>query len=56
MSPEMAFIEIIFLWVLIFLTIKAFYKIDKVAAYLLIPYLLWVTFASILNLTIWILN
>ena len=53
---DMAFLEIIVLWILIFFTIKEFYKIYKIAAYLLIPYLLWVTFASILNLNIWILN
>lgn len=55
-SPLLAFIEILFLWYLIFLTIKAFYKLSRPAAYLLIPYLAWVSFASILNLTIIILN
>ena len=53
---DMAFLEIIILWVLIFFTIKEFYGIHKVASYLLIPYLIWVTFASFLNLYIWILN
>jgi len=51
-----AFVEILVLWFLIFITAKSFYKIDKNAAFLLIPYLLWVTFASILNFSIWILN
>lgn len=55
-SPLLAFIEILVLWYLIFLTIKAFYKISATAAYLLIPYLAWVSFASILNLAIIILN
>ncbi|MBU0660874.1 tryptophan-rich sensory protein [Patescibacteria group bacterium] len=55
-NPLLAFIEIIILWILIFLNIKVFYKIDKRAGYLLIPYLLWVSFASILNLSIVILN
>lgn len=51
-----AFVEIIILAVFIFLTIKSFYKISKTAAYLLIPYFLWVLFASILNLSIVLLN
>jgi tryptophan-rich sensory protein len=44
------------LWISILLTIIAFAKIDRVAAYLLIPYILWVTFASYLNYMIWMLN
>ncbi|MCX6772369.1 MAG: tryptophan-rich sensory protein, partial [Candidatus Micrarchaeota archaeon] len=36
--------------------IKLFWKIDKRAAYLLLPYLAWVSFASLLNLFIWMLN
>ncbi len=55
-SPLYAFIEIIFLWVAILLTIIYFYKINKTSAYLLIPYILWVSFASVLNLAILILN
>ncbi len=55
-SPSLAFIEIIALWVAIVLTIQAFQKISKVASYLLYPYLAWVSFATILNLSIWILN
>lgn len=54
--PLLALITIFLLWVSIFMTIKYFYKISKVASYLLIPYLLWVTFASILNFAIVILN
>ncbi|MGA2668903.1 MAG: TspO/MBR family protein [Ignavibacteria bacterium] len=49
-------IVIIILWVLILVTILSFYKISAISAYLLIPYLLWVTFASVLNFTIWQLN
>ena len=52
----LALIEIIVLWVLIFITLKEFYKINKNAALLLIPYLLWVTFASFLNFNLWLLN
>jgi tryptophan-rich sensory protein len=55
-NPELALINIIVLWIAIFLTIKSFLKISKVAAYLLIPYLLWVSFAGILNLSIVLLN
>ncbi|MBI2326718.1 tryptophan-rich sensory protein [Candidatus Curtissbacteria bacterium] len=55
-NPTLAFIEIVALWVTIFLTIKYFYPISKLAAYLLIPYILWVSFASILNLAIVLIN
>ena len=51
-----AFVWLMFLWVLIILMIYKFYKINKTAAYLQIPYLLWVTFAAYLNLAIAILN
>jgi len=55
-SPFYAFIIIIFLWVLIAGSIYFFYPISKTAAYLLIPYILWVSFAALLNYYIWILN
>ncbi len=55
-NPALAFVDIAALWVAIILTIKVFYKINKLAGNLLIPYLLWVTFATFLNLTIVILN
>lgn len=51
-----AFIEIILMWFFILMTILSFYKINKTAAYLLIPYLCWVSFASVLNGAIWYLN
>lgn len=51
-----AFIWIILLWILIITMIKRFYEISPLAAYLQIPYLLWVTFAAYLNLAIYILN
>ena len=51
-----AFIWLILLWVLIIVMIKGFYKYDKSAAILQIPYLLWVTFAGYLNLGIYLLN
>lgn len=51
-----ALAEIILLWIFILLSILSFYPISKVASYLLIPYLLWVSFASVLNFSIWQLN
>lgn len=51
-----AFGVIIILWLLILLTIRSFLEINKVAAYLLYPYLVWVSFATALNLGIVILN
>jgi tryptophan-rich sensory protein len=55
-SLHVAFIEIVILWCLIlFMTIK-FYALSKPAGFLLIPYLLWVGFASILNFSFWWLN
>ena len=55
-NPDLAFVNILFMWAAIFLTIKAFYPISKTASYLLMPYILWVSFASVLNLAIVILN
>lgn len=52
----LAFFEISVLWVVIIYLIKLFAKIDKLAAILLVPYLLWVSFAAILNLSVWTLN
>ncbi len=51
-----AFVEIIALWLLILLTIISFAKINKTAAWLLVPYICWVSFASILNYSVWQLN
>ncbi|MBR6754354.1 MAG: tryptophan-rich sensory protein [Clostridia bacterium] len=51
-----AFIWLVALWILIYITYKRFGKIDTVAEYLLIPYLVWVAFAGYLNLSIWLLN
>lgn len=54
--PGFAFVEIIILWIFILLTIINFYRISKPAGIIMIPYLLWVTFASILNYAIYSLN
>lgn len=51
-----AAIEITVLWIAILLTILEFRSIHKLAAFLLIPYLAWVSFATILNITLWRLN
>lgn len=55
-DPFLALIEILILWLMIFETIKAFNKIDNYAAKLLMPYLVWVSFAAVLNGSIWYLN
>lgn len=55
-NPMLAGIEIILLWLMIYETYIKFGKIDKIAGYLFIPYLLWVSFASVLNISIWWLN
>lgn len=51
-----AFFWLVLLWVMILVTLVRFYRISKPAGYLLIPYLLWVTFAGYLNLGIALLN
>ena len=55
-QPLLALVDILILWVLIILMVWKFYKIDKTAGLLQIPYLIWVSFASILNLAIVMLN
>lgn len=55
-SPGAAFAEIIFLWLAIVATMVAFYRVSRTAMWLLVPYLLWVSFAGYLNYTFWILN
>jgi len=51
-----AFVWLVFLWVLIIWTMVKFYEIRQIAGELLLPYLLWVTFAGYLNFTIYLLN
>ncbi|MBI2483488.1 tryptophan-rich sensory protein [Candidatus Uhrbacteria bacterium] len=55
-SPVAALGEIVVLWVAILATIIAFARISRPAAYLLIPYIVWVSFAGVLNYQIWQLN
>ncbi|RYD78821.1 MAG: tryptophan-rich sensory protein [Sphingobacteriales bacterium] len=52
----LAFAEIIIMLVLIIATTVSFYKIKPAAAYLMMPYILWVSFATVLNGAIWMLN
>ena len=52
----LAFLWLIGLWVLILIMIVQFYKSDKLAGLLQIPYLLWVSFAGYLNYMVWMLN
>ncbi|WP_125152943.1 TspO/MBR family protein [Clostridium rectalis] len=53
---ELAFFELMLLICFVILTILEFYRYDKIAAKLMIPYLLWIIFAAVLNCFIWILN
>jgi tryptophan-rich sensory protein len=55
-SPGWALVEILFLWIAIVATTLAFLRISRTAALLLLPYLLWTSFAVVLNRSIWRLN
>lgn len=52
----LAFVEIIILWIVIYKNIVVFGNINKLASHLLVPYIAWVTFASVLNFAILLLN
>ncbi|MBN2270831.1 MAG: tryptophan-rich sensory protein [Sedimentisphaerales bacterium] len=52
----LALVEIVLLWAAILTTIHVFWRISKPAAFLLLPYILWVSFAVILNAALWFLN
>ena len=51
-----ALIEIAVLWLMIVLTTASFFRRDRLAGWLLVPYLVWVSFAGVLNTAIWRLN
>jgi tryptophan-rich sensory protein len=55
-SPLLGLVDIVLLWIMIAVTIVLFYQIRKIAGYLLIPYIVWVTIATALNYSIYILN
>jgi tryptophan-rich sensory protein len=54
--PLLAFIEIIVLWVMILICIFYFYPVSRASSYLLVPYIIWVTFAAVLNFAFWKMN
>lgn len=55
-APLLGLIVIVAMWILIVITMKKFYPLSRLAFYLLVPYLLWVSFATILNAAIIVLN
>ncbi|HOF79824.1 MAG TPA: tryptophan-rich sensory protein [bacterium] len=55
-SISLAFIEIVFLLILITYCLVAFSRINRAAGYLMLPYFLWVCFATVLNLSLWLIN
>ncbi len=55
-SPALALVDIVAMWIAILLTLLAFWKVDRRAGLLLVPYLAWVSFAGVLNASIWWLN
>ncbi|MCA9069096.1 MAG: tryptophan-rich sensory protein, partial [Planctomycetaceae bacterium] len=55
-QPGWAFAEIVVLWLAIVATTIGFFQWSKLAGWLMVPYLAWVTFASVLNFTIWQMN
>lgn len=52
----LAFVDILFLWILIAATLVSFWRVRPLAGAILVPYLLWVSFASVLNYSLWQLN
>ncbi|MCL5676167.1 MAG: tryptophan-rich sensory protein [Patescibacteria group bacterium] len=54
--PFLALLDLILLWLAILVTMKLFYKISELSFWLLVPYILWVSFAGVLNLAIVLLN
>ena len=54
--PDVALVEIVVLWLSIAYMIYVFFKVKPIAAYLQVPYLAWVSFAAVLNQSIWWLN
>ena len=55
-NPFLGLLNILALWVMIALSIWAFYKVDRRAGHLLLPYIVWVSIATALNYYVWILN
>jgi len=55
-QPGVAFAEIVLLWLAIAWTLATFWRVHRAAAWMLVPYLTWVSFAALLNFTLWRLN
>jgi len=55
-APLLGLMDIVLLWIAILFTILNFLKVSKFAGALLIPYLVWVSFATLLNFSLWVLN
>jgi len=55
-QPALAFADIVLLWFAIGATAVAFFRMDRVAGWLMVPYLVWVSFAAALNAALWRLN
>lgn len=55
-NPGIAFLDIIFLWLAIFVTVVLFWQHSTWAGILLLPYILWVSFAGALNFAVWRMN
>ena len=55
-SPLLGLTDIVLLWIAILFTIMNFFKVSRFAGILLLPYFLWVSFATVLNFSLWILN
>ncbi|MFN3408930.1 MAG: TspO/MBR family protein [Limisphaerales bacterium] len=54
--PDLAFVEILLLWLAVAASLGLFWRVSRMAGWLLVPYLGWVTFAAWLNFTLWQLN
>lgn len=55
-SPGLALIEVVFLWLAVLMTMLAFFARSRLAGWLFVPYLAWVSFAGVLNAAIWWMN
>jgi len=55
-SPLLGLIDIVLLWIAILFTMLKFFRVSRLAGILLLPYLIWVSFAAMLNFSLWYLN
>jgi len=55
-NPGLAFVDIVFLWIMIAATTAAFFRVRRAAALLMVPYLAWTSYAAVLNLALWRMN